>query len=202
MITSIFPATPQPPYRDHPPQHGPSPLPIRIARVKLTEDWYACSSAPADVVQWWPQSATDKYDPGLVTAATSRHVVCRDPAGMIEWDLAAAQADDGRWYIPEGWYCTVWQPEDAIDGHWELLHAGQPCQGDSGSEGSGSGSGGSGGSGSGGSGSGSAGSGSGVCITPAEKRLGGIPGYDQGHKQALCHDDQGCLFWMDIDPCP
>lgn len=202
-IPSIFPPSPPPPYRDHPVQHGPPAPGIRVTRVKLLEDWYACKSAPACITSWFPRSHTDNYDAGELTANDSRRVVCRDPAGVIVWQLGSVQDDDtGEWYIPSGWYCTVWQPEDSLDGHWEPLQASESCPGSSGSGSSGSS--GSGSSGSG-SGSGSSGSGSGACADYSQLlkllRVDSLPGRKNGTKQVLVVTADDCIDLMDISDC-
>jgi hypothetical protein len=153
--------------------------------VKLLKDWHSCGTANAYILDWG-ENPSDVDAAGEVSTHEETDVLCRDPAGMIEWELAATQDGSGSWYIPAGYYCTVWQPEDAWDGHWELLHVGQDCQLGSGS-----------GSGSEGSGSGSSG-----CVTAADMRMDGLPGHSASVKQALIHDENDCLMWMDIGLCP
>ena len=122
-----------------------------ILKVILIEDWYACSSTVALLY--------------YLTETSRQPIPLNDPSGLITWDLAAVEDEGGDLYLPAGTICLVTRPQDAFDGHYELLHTGQACQG-SGSGGSGSAGSGSEGSGSGGSGSGSAGSssaGSGTC---------------------------------------
>jgi hypothetical protein len=181
MIDNFFPPSAGPPYRRGPEREDQNGPLVRIARVKLLANWHSCGSASANLLAWFT-STVDDTEAGQVSEQTAPgDATCRDPAGMIEWELAAQQDDTGSWYIPAGAYCTVWQPEDAFDGHWELLHVGDVCTGsDSGSHGSGSGS---------------------HCVTPADRRLDGLPGYNPAHKQALIHDENDCLMWLDIEPC-
>ena len=137
-MASIFPPTFGPLDSD-PIMPGPPDSKMRIARVRLDEDWPACGSAAAKLLDWWPDDYDDRAAGGVYVHDDGVGVLCRDPAGLIEWSLAAMQGGStGGWYIPAGWYCTVWRPEDAFDGHWEFLAAGKTCEGSSGSEESGS----------------------------------------------------------------
>lgn len=123
-MPTVFPPSFPPPYRNDPTDHGPAPVKIRIARAKLEEDWYACEVSLARLLQWARHPDDPSKDALYISSDT---VLLRDPIGLIEWDLAAVQDADGEWYLPKGMTLTIWQPEDAKDGHWELLHVGEQC---------------------------------------------------------------------------
>ena len=170
----------------------------RIERVILTADWHACewssgtrTAYDLETMQVYPQGPLDnKYN---TDDDASFSLTLYDPDGKVNWELAAQADDIGDLYLPKGTTCTVWQPEDSPDGHWELLHAGETCPTTSGSAGS-----------EGGSEEGSAGSAGGAypCIKAAHLGLDNVAGYSEGSVQVLTHDAHGCLAWIDAKPCP
>ena len=103
----------------------------RISRVILTNDWYAGGWSTGTVLAYDnfnqsinPQGPTSNPngDPnyGFYT------LTLYDPGKVIEGTLfeAAQYSVTGGWYLPMGTECQVYQPEDAADGHWELINAG------------------------------------------------------------------------------
>lgn len=189
--------------------------PLRIERVQLTADWYACDAGVGirafyDFTDGKCKSIVeldsyDAEDEGLAAYT----LFLRDASGQINGDLLAKYGSDGRLYLPRGTMCIVYLPDDSVDGHWELLHAGTTCEegsgsgsGSEGSDGSGSESGsgesGSGESGSGESGSGESGSGSGCT----DYRLPPCPeDASLTNKYVLVCDGSGCPRWELTQPC-
>jgi hypothetical protein len=121
----------------------------RIERVILATDWHPCGTStgvrmaytnglngtPPAVALQGPVdlgSSHDNLDP-------SAYLPLFDPDGIIAGEIQAIQ-DDGI-YLPRLTTCKVYQPEDAADGHWELLACGNFCEqgSESGSEEEGSG---------------------------------------------------------------
>ena len=115
------------------------PIPIRIARFLLTEDWYACGTAIGNLMGYFP-----KIDDSGDEKADNRVHVLSDPNieegppqpiqqllydvdGMITWDMAAKEDRGHPVYIPAGDHVKCYQPEDSADGHWEFLKAGEKC---------------------------------------------------------------------------
>ena len=155
------------------------PTPPQPVRVLLQADWYACDTATGILM------TLDTNNNPLQTGTTYN---LDDPFGMVTWDLAAQPDEDGDLRIPSGFYVEVWQPPDVSDGHWELLHGGQNCQG----SGSGSGSGG----GSGGSGKGSGSSGSGCTPWPSN-----WPKPPNDGNEYVPSWVNGCLTWRPVAQC-
>lgn len=102
------------------------PLPIRIAKVQITGDWYACSGSNAFIVGY------DSLQNPITNTGESAWLF--DPIGIISGMLLALEDANGEFYLPSGSQVTVWQPPDALDGHWEPLAMGQPCSSASSSE--------------------------------------------------------------------
>lgn len=141
-MPALFPPDFGPPFRNNPLLSFPPVNSLRLARVYLLEDWYACDSSRAGILFWGVDPADPSQESAKMFAGFG--VTVRDPIGLIEWELAAIQDGSGDWYIPAGMTLTVWLPEDATDGHWELLKVGEMCPafvGSDGGSGSGSGSG-------------------------------------------------------------
>ena len=89
--------------------------PQTIERVQLLANWYAGS---------WADAVTTVYNGSTVTQGTEI-IRCGDPAGLINYDFARLADQNFNLYLPEGMNVVVWQPDDSVDGHYELLHAGQ-----------------------------------------------------------------------------
>ena len=116
----------------------------KIRRARIAEDWYACAGAQGALVGWvrivnpnltieidTVVSDADIYE---TTFVEQERIVLRDPLGTINNSLLAVEKD-GLFYIPEGHEVYCYQPEDAVDGHYEPLNFGTSCE----EEGSGSG---------------------------------------------------------------
>jgi hypothetical protein len=205
MTPNLFPPDFGPPFRNNPLMAGPPPGPIRIERAKLLEKWTACGVATANRLDW----VLDQPDEMGPVSETTDVLYLRDPLGQINWELAALQEPTGEFYLEAGLYLVVWQPEDATDGHWELLAVGSGCpygSEEEGSEGSGSEGSGSEGSeeeGSGSEGSGSEGEGSEPepsCIREEDVFFATLP-VITNPEYILGKDENGCLGWVRFNPC-
>jgi hypothetical protein len=192
------------------------PIPIRIARFLLTEDWYACDTAVGNLLGYFPDIDGDGSDQGdnQVHVLSDANIeegppqpiqqLLYDVDGMISWDLAAVADEDGAMFIPAGFNVKCYLPEDAADGHWELLKAGQICLGsEGGSEEEGSEEEGTEeedsekGSETSEAPETSEGEGSGPCVTPADMGWPSPPGngvYSLGVSN-------GCVKWIPARPC-
>jgi hypothetical protein len=198
MTPNLFPPDFGPPFRNNPLMAGPPPGPIRIERAKLLTKWEACGAAEAFLVIV-DKDPDDPY--ATIAVETDEKIYLRDPLGQINWELAALQEPTGEFYLEAGLYLVVWQPEDATDGHWELLSVGSGCpygSEEEGSEGSGSE-----GSGSEEEGSGSEGEGSEPepsCIREEDVFFATLP-VITNPEYILGKDENGCLGWVKFDPC-
>jgi hypothetical protein len=77
MIPSIFPPDFGQPPRGDVPQQPPPRTGLRVARALLMADWHAYSSAPARVLDWWPDPMTlpaDVYLPGAVLDNAAKEI--------------------------------------------------------------------------------------------------------------------------------
>ncbi len=107
----FLPADLAPPFRNAPQAADGRGQKIRIERIKLASDWAAGGTSFGYPAHWGMESsgATD----GVISHQVPESALfLRDPCSLLSGTLAAAS------------YVTVWQPEDATDGHWEPLVSG------------------------------------------------------------------------------
>lgn len=172
-----------------------TPFPTTIVRVRILSDWYECDYSKGKILTIG-KDETEDLD-------IAEEIYLYDSLGIIKFELAAIESDDGLLYIPSGYYAYVWLPIDAKErgddrsACWEPLSFGESCisssesksSSESSSEESGSSS---------GSGSESEESASGCVEVPNEFI---VPSYKPGTKQVLGHDTDGCLIWIDVGVC-
>ena len=156
------------------------PLPTRFARVQLTGDWYACDGA-SFVFLGYSDSSTPLAQQDIGWGF--------DPAGVIAGMLLAVEDDGGSFYLPNGSQVTVWQPPDALDGHWEPIVSGELCGSGSGSSGESEGS------------ESSESSGSGAPCEPVPPYMQRWPNYEMNTAQVPGHDASGCFGWIQVESC-
>ncbi len=168
------------------------PIPVRIARVLLVDDWYACSGANGTFLNYVVGNTQDDLEnnPGRQLVNSQDPLWLYDPSGVINGMLLATEDADGVLRLSAGTPVTCWQPIDSLDGHWEPLAAGALCSVGSGSEGSEE-------EGSEGSESSEESSGGPECPFPVTGEAANLPGYNPTIKQGLGHDEHGCWEWQD-----
>lgn len=154
------------------------PLPTRFARVQLTGDWYACDGA-SFVFLGYSDSSTPLAQQDIGWGF--------DPAGVIAGMLLAVEDDGGSFYLPNGSQVTVWQPPDALDGHWEPIVSGELCGSGSSGESEGSES--------------SESSGSGAPCEPVPPYMQRWPNYEMNTAQVPGHTADGCFGWISVESC-
>ena len=112
--------------------------PTPIIRVQIAANWYSCGSVDAIVLDYHNSIPIDGFPSPL--SPGSEHVLCYDPMGSIDGMLLAQPSSSGELFLPADSWVTVWQPQDACDGHYEPLVSGNRCTSaevESGSESSG-----------------------------------------------------------------